>query len=235
MLFFSKRNPSTAPSLVNSPQAPASFRLRLDSTLTVMHGDPPRLTEAILSGYTPDELFFTRVIGVTSLPVLQPGEVIRIQGMDEGFTQVTLKAKVKESTRVRLIVTDMELKEHDQRRNRVRENIIRPAEIYHLNDKYLRNPEPCQLRDITLDGARVISGYDYTVGEKVRFRVELYEKAGHISSVGEIVRSRPMADGLTEYGILFANLTKERRRLFTADIQEVLRRTREGVMGPAPC
>lgn len=232
MSLFFKRKTSPEHPLVNTP---ASFRLRQGSTLTLVRDEPPCLTEAVLSGYTPDELLFTRVVGATSLPVLQPGETLRIQGMDEGFTQVTLKAKVKESTRVMLKVTDMEVEEHDQRRNRVRENIIRPAELYHLDDKYLRNPEPCQLRDITLDGARVISTYDYKVGEKVRFRVELYEKAGHISSIGEIVRSRPMADGLTEYGILFANLTKEKRRLFSTDIQEVLRRTRQGIGDPVPC
>ena len=204
MSLFFKRKTSPEHPLVNTP---ASFRLRQGSTLTLVRDEPPCLTEAVLSGYTPDELLFTRVVGATSLPVLQPGETLRIQGMEE----------------------------HDQRRNRVRENIIRPAELYHLDDKYLRNPEPCQLRDITLDGARVISTYDYKVGEKVRFRVELYEKAGHISSIGEIVRSRPMADGLTEYGILFANLTKEKRRLFSTDIQEVLRRTRQGIGDPVPC
>lgn len=235
MSFFFKRKPSNNQPLIKSAQPPASFRLRLGSTLTVVREPPSCLMEAVLSDYSPDELVFTRVVGSTSLPVLQPGEILRIQGMDEGFTQVTLKATVKESTRVILKVTDMEVEEHDQRRNRVRENIVRPAELYQLNDKYLKNPEPCQLRDMTLDGARVISTYDYTVGEKVRFRVELYEKAGHISSIGEIVRSRPMTDGLTEYGILFANLTKEKRRLFSTDIQEVLRRTRQGVEGPVPC
>ena len=185
MSLFFKRKTSPEHPLVNTP---ASFRLRQGSTLTLVRDEPPCLTEAVLSGYTPDELLFTRVVGATSLPVLQPGETLRIQGMDEGFTQVTLKAKVKESTRVMLKVTDMEVEEHDQRRNRVRENIIRPA-----------------------------------------------EKSGQISSIGEIVRSRPMADGLTEYGILFANLTKEKRRLFSTDIQEVLRRTRQGIGDPVPC
>lgn len=171
-----------------------------------------------LAKFSVSELLIDRNPGTISLPILGPGSTIHIQGYDEQQIPFKMEAVVKSSSRFELIVSDQEAIACEYRRERFRQPVCCPAELYMFDDNRFRRPQPCRLLDISLDGARIESEYIYEPGTKVRLRVELYKNAGHISCVGEIIRIEPQETGRFQYGILFAELDKERKRFLETDL-----------------
>lgn len=136
-----------------------------------------------------------------------------------------LEAVVRESTRLFLIVDNLALVAGDGNRTSYRHGIWRDAELFDVENERLREvARPCRLMNVSMTGACVQTETAYAPGKKLRLRVELFEKAGYISFVSEIVRVKSLPDGRFEYGLLFEELTREKRRYLEDDLRTLQER-----------
>ena len=97
------------------------------------------------------------------------------------------------------------------------------AELYKSSDRYMNTPEPCQLVNISTGGACVMTEKKYELEEDVLLRVELYPDAGTISFHGRIIRAILKEDGEYEYGIIFAQITQQKKHDLERDREELRR------------
>lgn len=166
------------------------------------------------------ELILERVPGALSLPVLNPGTDVYIDGYTKDLTPIILKAQVHNSNRICLILGKIsnELKENE--RASFRQPIRTPAELFKETDKNRKNSIPCVLKNISEGGACVVSEHDFELDAAVLLRVELYPKAGPISFSSQIIRKNP-TDKSIEYGLLFAQVDERKLNSLRWDMEEV--------------
>lgn len=199
------------------------------ASLDILNQEDDFLFSARLVSFTPAELKFDRIPGMFSFPVLEVGSKVHIRGYVESQEPFKLEATVTHSSRLFLDVTDMEPIACEYRRESFRQPINMPAEIYDPEGTRMRKPQKCQLVDISINGACVTSDREYEIGQTVRLRVELYPKAGHISFIGEIMRIDPHLGDKKKYGILFAQMDRDKKQMLLTDIQEVQRRVNRSI------
>lgn len=178
-----------------------------------------------LTRFSAWELRVERLPGELSLPVLEPGDVIHVHGAASGDVEpFVLEAVVVESTRLFLRVDNLALVDDAGRRASARRGVWRPAELFDVENPHRREtPVPCEVVNVSMTGACVRTAAEFREGRRLRLRLELYERAGAISFASEVVRASATPDGF-EYGLLFEELTREKRRYLEADLREMASR-----------
>ena len=143
-----------------------------------------------------------------SLPVLDKGSSVRIRGYTRSMMPFNLNASVIQSCLTSCTLGELKLIPYQNSRSYLRQPVDVPGDLYRLNDSYLNSPQECQVLDIGVGGARVVSARSYPVGTQLRLGLELLEGSGYMTFPGQVVRVREKSDGRYEYGFLFAQLVK---------------------------
>lgn len=184
--------------------------------------------KAVLRAFSISELDLIRCEGEISLPSLQPGDVIHVQGCGEGSESFTLSTHVFQASRLNIRLRDLALVVDRNSREAPRFFVGRPAEIsnqsllnYKGPVKFKPEPDICYLVDISMTGARVQSDRQYSDNEIVRLRVELYPNAGKISFMLQVIRAVDLEDGKFEYGMLFEELPRAKRLYLAEDLRHL--------------
>lgn len=223
---YAKPVQTQAPAEPNLPEGRFAYpKLYNGVLLNVLTPDSELLCQARLNSFSTQELELVRPAGVITLPVINPGSQLLIQGNAANNQNFTLKTSVKEATRLKIVVTDLELTATQEQRGTSRYIINNTAEVSDPTNTKAPSQD-CTLIDISLTGARIRSDYVYILDQVIRLRVELYKNAGKVSMNAQIIRVKPLPDNRFEYGLLFEELPPAKRRYLAQDLQTIAERMR---------
>lgn len=155
-----------------------------------------------------DKLTLSRLPGALSFKVLPLDADITLRGYDKRLIPINLTGAVEESSRVIFKVKDLKVQTHTEVRDNFRLPYSAPISLYREDDEHLRNPEQCQLVDISVGGCGIESEYIHMEDDVVRIRLKL-ESYAPLNFLGQIVRCVDCENGKFRYGILFAQLTEQ--------------------------
>lgn len=167
--------------------------------------------ELILTGRiverSADSLTMGRLPGELSFKILTLNSTVNLNGYDKKLIPISLSATVEESTRTALKLKNLKVESHDESRDNFRLPYSTPITIYRRDDEQLRNPEHCQLVNISTGGCCIQSEYVHMEDEVIRIHIKLEEYAP-MEFLGQVVRCSNQVHGLFNYGILFAQMTE---------------------------
>ena len=203
-------------------------RLYQGAVLNLLNSDSAFLGKALLRNFSVHELDLVRPEGVLSLPVVSPDDIINVQGCADNGASFTLQTRVFQASRLNIRLRDLALVTDVNQRNSPRFFVNRPAAISDKSVLEFAGPsrfkpelDMCVLVDISMDGARVRSSRKYAMEEALKLRVELYERAGKISFMSQVVRVVELPDGQFEYGLLFEALPASKRQYLAEDLRHL--------------
>lgn len=157
---------------------------------------------------TNDTLTLGRLPGELSFKIFPLGAGVSLSGYDKKLIPISLSAEVAESTRTSFKLKNLRIESHAENRDTFRLPFTAPVSLYRKEDAHLKNPEECQLINISTGGCCIQSEYIHMEDEVLRIRVKLEEYAP-LNFLGQIVRCVEHAPGQFWYGILFAQLTEQ--------------------------
>ena len=167
--------------------------------------------ELLLSGRiverSADTLTLGRLPGELSFKILTLNSTVNLNGYDKKLIPISLSGTVEESTRTALKLKNLKVENHSESRDNFRLPYSAPITIYRREDEQLRNPEQCQLVNISTGGCCIQSEYVHMEDEVIRIHMKLDEYAP-LKFLGQVVRCSNQVRGLFNYGILFAQLTE---------------------------
>ena len=178
--------------------------MRLD--VMTREGDP--LLSGRIVSRTEDTLTLGRLPGELSFKVSTLGSEVSLSGYDKKLLPICLSATIQESTRTSLVLKNLKIERHAENRETFRLPCNAPLSLYRKDDENFRNPEACQLVNISIGGCCLQSEYIHMEDEVVRIRVKLEDYAP-LTFLGQIVRCTEHTPGVFWYGILFAQLTEQ--------------------------
>lgn len=178
--------------------------MRID--VMTKEGEP--LLSGKISERTDDTLTLKRLPGELSFKVCPIGASVSLSGYDKKLIPICLSATVQESGRTVYKLKNLKIESHTENRDAFRLPFITPVTLYRKDDEHFKNPETCQLINISTGGCCVQSEYIHMDDEVLRIRVKLEEYAP-LNFLGQIVRCVEHAPGQFRYGILFAQLSEQ--------------------------
>lgn len=168
--------------------------------------------EPLLSGriveLTDETLALGRLPGELSFKIAPIGAAVNLSGYDKKLIPICLSAVIQESGRTIFRLKNLKIENHAENRDTFRLPFNAPVSLYRKDDNHYKNPEDCQLINISTGGCCVQSEYIHMEDEVLRIRVKLEEYAP-LNFLGQIVRCVEHAPGQFRYGILFAQLTEQ--------------------------
>ena len=171
-----------------------------------------RAGDPMLSGRViarePDSLTLGRLPGELSFKICPLNTEVSLSGYDKKLLPICLSATVQESTRTTFVVNNLKIESHAENRETFRLPYSAPVSLYHREDANFKNPEHCQLINISTGGCCVQSEYIHTEDEVVRIRLKLEDYAP-LTFLGQIIRGVEHAPSVFWYGVLFAQLTEQ--------------------------
>lgn len=188
------------------------------------NGDP--LLTGCVASFTNNSLSMERLPGGLSFQVCELGSTVSIRGCNRKMMQFTLQATVQEASRVAYKFTNLRLDTHEELRNNFRLILNTPISLYYQEDVHFTNPEECTLVNISIGGVCVQSEFLHGEGEVLRMKVKLEEYAP-MEFLGEVVRVSEPKHGIYQYGILFAQLTKDETESLTRTLYNLQRGNRD--------
>lgn len=199
--------------------------------IDVMSADGKLIFSGRLASYAQHEMVIDRIPGEMSFPTLETGRQVKIRSFSQTWEPYNLLATVIESNVVMCRISNLELLPYRNNRKDCRQPVNVSAALYATDDTRLSRPNECRVLDISIGGARVSSPHEYVKGETVRLRVELIEKGGRESFIGQIIRVTRREDNTFEYGLLFAQMNQRQIGSLSRDIidiqREVLRKLQD--------
>lgn len=157
-------------------------------------------------GRTANSLTLGRLPGELSFKILTLNSTVYLNGYDKKLVPISLSATVEESTRTALKLKNLKVESHEEGRDNFRLPYSTPITIYRRDDEQLRNPEHCQLVNISTGGCCIQSEYVHMEDEVIRIQMKLEDYAP-MEFLGQVVRCSNQVRGVFNYGILFAQMT----------------------------
>lgn len=176
--------------------------------LDVMTKEREPLLSGRVTSRTEDTLTLGRLPGELSFKISTLGKDVSLSGYDKKLLPICLSATVQESTRTSFTVKNIKVERHTENREAFRLPYNSPVSLFRREDEHLKNPEECQLINISIGGCCVQSEYIHMEDEVIRIRVKLDDYAP-LTFLGQIVRCVEHAPGVFWYGVLFAQLTEQ--------------------------
>ena len=158
--------------------------------------------------HTPSSLTLSRQPGQLSFKIIPLGASVSLSGYDKKLIPLNLIASVEESSRTSFKAKDLKIENHAENRDNFRLPINAPVSLYRKDDDHFRNPEECELIDISTGGCCIQTEYVHVEDEVVRIRIKLEDYAP-LNFLGQVVRCSERDRGLFRYGVLFAQLTEQ--------------------------
>lgn len=193
-----------------APSAGALPDLNVGMPVEVMEESGHLLNAGLITGYREKdrEVTIGRKPGALSFKLSEVGSTLFLRGCDNKMSQFYLRARVTESTRTTIKLSELEPEIRDNRRRNFRLAVNVPISIYYLNDERMERPEQCILVDISTEGCCIQSEYLHGEGEVLHLKVKLDEYVA-MDFVGEVIRVNDCGPGGFRCGILFAQLKKD--------------------------
>lgn len=176
--------------------------------IEVMTKEGEPLLSGKISERTEDTLTLKRLPGELSFKTSPIGASVSLSGYDKKLIPICLSATVQESSRTIYKLKNLKVESHTENRDTFRLPFSAPVSLFRKDDERFKNPEDCQLINISTGGCCIQSEYIHMEDEVLRIRVKLEEYAP-LNFLGQIVRCVEHAPGLFRYGILFAQLTEQ--------------------------
>lgn len=200
---------------MNTPNVNKVFQpyLKKDITLVLAAANDEILGRVRLDSYSMHHLTLMRLPGEMRMPRVTTGQQIRIFGRAKNTGgDFVLTGTVTDATMLYIQISDIRVTDQPDKRMFPRYVIHRSATIYNRDNPRLRTvPQACEIQDISLNGARIVSNYEYHVGLHIHIQAELYDKARNMSFDGQIVRTRELSAAQMEYGVVFAELPQGKK------------------------
>ena len=194
-------------------------RLYKDAILMLTKLDGTFLCRVRLRNFSTMELDLVRPVGMLSFPLFEDGEKLAVTGSGENNLPFSLSGIVTVSNRVNIRLGSLALMTGTNQRESPRYSVYRKANIYRpelVNSA--KKPEPCDLIDISMAGAKIHSDEVYAEGQTLKLQVELYERAGKISFMCQVVRVEYDKQSRNEYGLLFEELPLAKKQYLREDL-----------------
>jgi hypothetical protein len=215
------RNTSRKAPVGERPEEPKLVYPKLfpNAVLSLSKIDGKYLSRVRLRSFSTRELDFVRLTGMLSMPPVDAGEKLVVQGAGDNNAPFSLSGTVTEANRLNIklgslaLMTGTNLRESPRYPVNRKAIILRPELMN--SEKY---PEPCDLVDISMTGARIRSDKVYAQDQMLKLRVELYERAGRISFLCQVVRAAYSETGFNEYGLLFEELPTAKKIYLREDL-----------------
>jgi len=198
----------TEKAAVLEPEQPSLPTLSVGMAIDVMEESGKVLNDGLITECKGQELTLGRKPGALSFRLSEIGSTLFIRGCDSRMTQFYLRARVAESTRTVIKLSDLEPEVRDNHRRNFRLAINTPISIFYLNDERRERPEKCTLVDISTEGCCIQTEYLHGEGEVIVLKVKLDEYIA-MDLVGEIIRVNDCGTNGFRCGVLFAQLKKE--------------------------
>jgi len=183
-------------------------------TVEVLDENKRTLINGIITSASNSEFTLGRLPGGLSFTVCEPGTAVFIRGCDDRLMQFFLRAKVVESTRVMMRLSDLEEEVHENHRSSFRLQVDAPLSVYYITDERYERPEKCTLVDISTGGCCFTSQYLHGEGEVLRLKIKLEDYAT-MDFVGEVIRVQECGPNEFRCGVLFAQLKPEETNALT--------------------
>ena len=161
-----------------------------------------------ITALSDDKLTLSRLPGALSFKICPLEADIALRGYDKRLVPINLMGSVEESNRVVFKIKNLRVQTHTEVRNNFRLPYSAPVSLYRQDDEHFRNPEECQLVDISTGGCGIESEYVHLEDDILRIRIKL-ESYAPLTFLGQIVRCVDCDNGKFRYGILFAQLTEQ--------------------------
>ena len=190
-------------------------------TLEVLSEEGTMLFSGALAQWGRDWMALERFSGAAALPVLVEGGCVSVRGLEDG--RLCAMAVVAESSPRVCRLGQLAVLPPLNRRRHVRREVQAAAEFQ--GEEGLL--QACQLRNISLGGAYVVSAQAYTAGEPLTLRLPLEE--GTVSLPGQVVRVEEQADGQFAYGFQFSQLQDIQVHYLTQDLLALQQDLRERI------
>lgn len=191
----------------HSAKTPLASQLYVGMHLEVFKEGKPLHTGQITS-LDEGKVTLSRLPGALSFKICPLDADITLRGYDKRLVPINLAGSVEESNRVTFKVKNLRVQTHSEVRNNFRLPYSAPASLYRQDDEHFRNPEDCQLVDISTGGCGIESEYVHLEDDVLRIRIKL-ESYAPLTFLGQIVRCVDCDNGKFRYGILFAQLTEQ--------------------------
>lgn len=188
----------------NAPTGELFEGMRID--VMTREGEP--LLSGRITQLTGDTLTLSRLPGELSFKISPLGAAVSLSGYDKKLIPISLSATVEESTRIIFKLKNLKVESHAESRDTFRLPYSAPVSLYREDDDHYKNPEECQLVNISTGGCCVQSEYIHVEDEVLRIRVKLDDYAP-LNFLGQVVRRSEHGRGQFWYGILFAQLTEQ--------------------------
>jgi len=190
------------------PAVRSSGKLTEGMQLDVMTQEREFLLSGRVVEFDADNISLARKPGELSFKVCPVGSEVTLSGYDKYLIPICIRGTVEESTRTAFRVKDAKVENLVESRGTFRLPYRAPVSLYRQDDEHYRNPEDCQLVNISTGGCCVESDYVHMEDEVLRIRIKL-EEYHPLNYMGQIVRCSEHNPGKFWYGILFAQLTEQ--------------------------
>lgn len=191
-------------------------------TVNIFSDSNEQLLTGRVASFTSSTMDIERLPGGLSFRICEVGSKVSVRGCSRKMMQFSMQATVQESSRVSCKLWNLKMEQHEEHRNNFRLLINTPMSLYYAEDEHFQNPEECMLVDMSIGGVCVQSEFLHGEGEVLRMRIKLEEYAP-MEFVGEVVRVSEPKPGIYQYGILFAQLTKEETESLTRTLYNIQR------------
>lgn len=172
-----------------------------------------------LAAVSPDRMTIKRMSSELCFPIVKVDSALLIRCYDIRRDPVLLRVRVTSSSGTECTVGDLMLIPYKTQRKGVRYPLCPPASVSVLDGTAREQLLSCQLLNISVGGACIVTGCGYDVGQALQLQIRLAETDRRVLYPCKVMRVTPRRGGRFEYGLLFEHLTKEQLR----DLSQILR------------
>lgn len=186
-----------------------------------------------LTADTSEKLTIEQIPEEASFPICRIGSTVLVRGYDTQTNPVLLLGKVASSTRTQCVVRGWKRVPFETKRKCVRYPMTPPASVCILDGTELGQPQPCQMLNISMGGACIVSEYTYQAEQTLCLQVELSREREHTERYPcRMVRATPRGGGWYEYGLLFMEMDVGGRDSLERYIQSSQEKIRNKIGSP---
>lgn len=181
-----------------------------------------------LTADTSEKLTVEHIPEERAFPTCRIGSTVLVRGYDAHMNPVLLLGKVASSSSVQCVMRDLKRVPFETQRKCVRYPMTPPASVCILDGAELSRPQPCQMLNISMGGACIVSEYTYQAEQSLCLQVELNKRLEHFGLYRcRMVRATPRGGSWYEYGLLFMEMdagSRDSLERYIQSSQEVIKR-----------
>jgi len=202
------------------PFEPSISEINREMPIEVMTDFDAVLLFGKLTAVSPSKLTVSRISREVCFPILEWDSIVLVRCYDARMNPILLRARVMRSSGMECTLGEMEMIHYKTHRKDIRYPFCPPAPVSVLDDK--AHPQLCQLLNISISGACIVTKELYDVGQKISLLIKPTKTDKCVTYKCKVIRVTPRRGGCFEYGILFAHLSRKQRGYLTSALRDRL-------------